>query len=82
MTDYAIITLNIGGYTIDMELPRFMKIGDMQQQMLLLLGQNIPSLVGNHSKILLLYNGKVLDEAKDMAFYKICTGAILEGICK
>lgn len=80
--EYAIITLNINGYSFDLELPRFMKIDDMQYQIRLLLNQEISDEFCNCSKIMLLYNGKVLAGSKDLASYKICTGDILEGICK
>lgn len=80
--EYAIITLNINEYSCDLELPRFMKIDDMQYQIRLLLNQEIPDKFCDCSKIILLYNGNVLDASKDLASYKICTGDILECICK
>lgn len=80
--EYAIITLNINGRSIDMELPRFMIIGDMQQQIRLVLDQNNPGAFNECTKIKLLYNGKVLDDSRDLASYKICSGDILEGLCK
>ena len=78
--EYAIVTLKLGEKKYDLELPRYMLIGELEAKVLGLLKQQYPVEFLPIQKLRFLSNGKVLEGKNNLDYYQVCSGAVLEGI--
>lgn len=80
----VIVTLCLqpSGRMLDMELPAFMPIGQLKEQLLDVLAQADPGRFGRVSRIRLQAGGRDLEESMTLAGYGIWDGGFLQALCQ